>query len=151
MAALTITLPTPIERPVVLFDGHCTFCTQQAGNLRKFARSDALEMRDFQADGALDAFPGVTYDQCMQAMQLIKPDGRVYSGFEAAVHAVATRRIIGWVAYLYYVPGLKQLFDALYRVIARNRYELIKKQVDEHGCDGGTCSLHFGPPAEEAE
>jgi len=53
----------------------------------------------------------------MTAMHLITPTGRVYRGFEAAVRAVATRPILGWLAYAYYLPGLRQLCDGLYRWI----------------------------------
>jgi predicted DCC family thiol-disulfide oxidoreductase YuxK len=81
----------------------------------------------------------------MQAMQLITPDGRVYHGFEAGVRAAATRNFVGWLAYVYYLPGLRQLCDWLYALIAANRYRLMGKVDLEHECEGGTCSLHGRP------
>lgn len=125
-------------RTVVLYDGHCRFCSSQVDTLRKMARKGAIDPVSFQDEGVLEQFPGVTYDECMRAMQLVTPDGRVYSGFEAAVRAVATRRVLGKLAFIYYVPIIKQLCDLVYWVIARNRYRLAGKQP----CEDGTCSIH---------
>lgn len=130
-------------RYVVLYDGQCKFCIAQTRNLVALARRDALELVDFQQPGVLDRYPSITYDACMQAMHLITPEGQIYKGFEAAVHAVATRPLLGKLAYVYYLPGLRQLCDLAYRLIANYRYRLLGKKVAEEGCDGGTCSLHF--------
>src|SRR3989304_3895604 len=82
--------PPPPGRTVVLFDGHCQFCPTQVNTLRRL--SGAIDVTDFQQTGALALFPGATHDACMRAMQLVTPRGRVFAGFEAVVHAVATRR-----------------------------------------------------------
>jgi predicted DCC family thiol-disulfide oxidoreductase YuxK len=81
----------------------------------------------------------------MQAMHLVMPDGRVYRGFEAAVRAVATRPVIGRIAYLYYLPGLRQLCDLIYSFIAKYRYRLLGKAVAKGECASGTCALHARP------
>jgi predicted DCC family thiol-disulfide oxidoreductase YuxK len=130
---------------VVLYDGLCRFCTAQSKHLIALARPGAVELVSFQDPGALDRFPGLTHALCMQAMILVTPEGRVVRGFEAAVRAVATRPILKYIAYLYYLPGLRQLCDLVYRMIAANRYRIMGKTVAEHGCEGGTCTLHFPP------
>jgi predicted DCC family thiol-disulfide oxidoreductase YuxK len=107
------------------------------------ARPDAVERVDFQQPGALDQFPGLTHEDCMKQMFLVAPNGRLYAGFEAAVQAVATRRVIGWIAYLYYVPGLRQLCDLTYRFIAARRYRLFGKRIAAGQCDNGTCAVHI--------
>lgn len=134
---------TPPDRHVVLFDGHCNFCIAQSRNLLALARPNAIEMRDFQLPDVLTRFPGLTHEQCMQAMHLVTPQGNVYRGFEAAVRAVATRPIIGPLAYAYYVPGIRQLCDIAYRWIAARRYRLMGKRVAAGECAHGTCALHF--------
>lgn len=131
----------PPGRNVLLYDGHCRFCQAGARRIVALARPGHIDMVNFQEAGALDRFPGLSHDMCMQQMYLITPNGRAIGGFEAAVVAVATRRWIGWIAYLYYTPGLRWLFDRLYVFIARNRYRIIGKAAD---CPGGTCSLHLG-------
>jgi predicted DCC family thiol-disulfide oxidoreductase YuxK len=135
---------TPPGKYVVLYDGHCRLCTRGARKLVALARPGAVEAVSFQESGALDRFPGLTYEACMQAMYLVAPDGRLVRGFEAAVGAVATRPLVGWLAYAYYLPGIRQLCDRLYAWIAANRYRFFGKTTD--ACANGTCSLHF-PPA----
>jgi len=134
----------PPGRYVVLYDGQCRFCDAGSRRLLKMARHGAIERVNFQQHGALDPFPGLTHDDCMKQMYLVAPDGRLYAGFEAAVQAAATRHGIGWIAYLYYVPGIRQLFDLLYRWIAARRYRLFGKRIAAGECDDGTCAVHFG-------
>jgi predicted DCC family thiol-disulfide oxidoreductase YuxK len=140
---MTALRSTPQGKHVVLYDGHCRFCTAGARQLRALARPGALELLSFQDPGVLVCFPGLSYDECMKQMYLITPDGRRYGGFEAAVRAVATRPLIGWLAYVYYLPGLRQMLDWLYRRVAANRYRLLGRRVAAGECDGSTCKLHF--------
>jgi predicted DCC family thiol-disulfide oxidoreductase YuxK len=134
---------TPPSRYVVLYDGQCKLCDAGSRRLLRIARPGAVERVDFQQPGALDPFPGLTHDACMKQMYLIAPDGRLYGGFEAAVQAVATRPIIGWIAYLYYVPGIRQLCDLLYRFLASHRYRLFGRKIAAGECESGTCAVHF--------
>ena len=125
---------------LLLFDGHCPFCTRQAQNLLALVPEGSIEIKSFQEPGLLDQFPGITHEACMQAMHLIRADGRVFRGFEAAVQALAVRPVLGRVAALYYVPGLRQLCDAVYSLIAARRYRFWGKTAN--ACPGGTCALH---------
>ncbi len=133
---------TPPGRYVVLYDGQCKFCTAGAKKLVAMGRPGTLHHVNFQEPGALDPFPGVSYDACMRQMYLVAPDGRVYGGFEAAVRAVATRPVLGWVAYGYYLPGVRLAFDLAYAVVAANRYRIMGRAVAAGECEGGTCALH---------
>src|SRR5215471_18026655 len=108
----------PPGQYVLVYDGLCKFCTAGAQRLVRWMGPVEVELLDFQRPGALDRFPGLTHDACMKAMQLVTPDGRVYHGVEAAVRAFATRRFLGRLAYVYYVPGLRQLLDWLYARVA---------------------------------
>jgi predicted DCC family thiol-disulfide oxidoreductase YuxK len=134
---------TPPGRYIVLYDGQCKLCDAGSRRLLRMARPGAVECVDFQQPGALDPFPGLSHDACMKQMYLVAPDGRLYGGFEAAVQAVATRPIIGWIAYLYYVPGIRHLCDLLYRFLASHRYRLFGKKTAASECDSGTCAVHF--------
>jgi predicted DCC family thiol-disulfide oxidoreductase YuxK len=126
----------------VLYDGHCRFCTASVNRLVALAKRGALVPVSFQEPGVLDRYPGLTYDMCMKQMYLITSAGRRYGGFEAAVQAVATRPILGWLAQIYYVPIIRQFFDLTYSLIAAHRYRIMGKAVAAGDCDGGTCALH---------
>lgn len=141
----TVLQTAPRDRYAVLYDGDCRFCSAQMRKLLALARPGAVEAINFQEPGVLARFPGLTHEACMMAMHLVTPDGRVYRGFEAAVRAVATRPVVGRLAYAYYLPGLKQLLNAAYRWVAARRYRIMGKTVAAGECAGGTCALHFEP------
>jgi len=130
------------EKYAVLYDGRCVFCTNQSRRLLALARPSSLELVDFQQPRSLDRFPGLSYEACMQAMHLVAPNGQVFRGFEAIVQALGTRPTLRWPVRVYYVPGIRQLCDALYRWIARNRYRISRQAVARGECAEGTCSLH---------
>ena len=102
-----------------------------------------VELVSFQEPGVLDRFPGLTHEACMRQMYLVTADGRVYGGAEAAVHVVALRPVVGWLAYAYYLPGVRLLADTGYAVVAANRYRILGKAVAAGECEGGTCALHL--------
>ncbi len=145
---MTTAHTTPPGKYVLIYDGLCKFCTASVHRFVRWMGPVETELLDFQPPGALDRFPGLTHGACMKAMQLVTPDGRVYSGAEAIVRALATRRIVGRLAYVYYLPGLRQLLDWLYARIAANRYRIMGKAVAAGECAGGTCALHL-PPARK--
>jgi predicted DCC family thiol-disulfide oxidoreductase YuxK len=130
------------DKYFVLYDGRCAFCRTQASRLLALARQGKVELVDFQEPGALESFPGLSYEACMQAMHLVTPEGRVFRGFEAIVQALATRPVLRWPVHIYYLPGVRHFCDWLYRWIARNRYRLIRRAVARGECTDGTCSLH---------
>jgi predicted DCC family thiol-disulfide oxidoreductase YuxK len=122
----------------VLYDGNCRFCCGGARRLARWARPGSLNMIDFQAPGALDAFPGIDHAACMRHMILVTPHGKTYTGAEAIVRALATRGGLAKIGFLYYLPGIRQLSNWLYAAVARVRYHLPGKS---NICESGTCSL----------
>jgi predicted DCC family thiol-disulfide oxidoreductase YuxK len=129
-------------RYVLLYDGRCRFCRAQLKRLIPLARANTIEPMSFHKPGVLERFPGLSFDECMTAMHLVAPDGRVYKGFEAAVRALMTRPILGWPAHAYYLPGIRQVCDFVYAWIAANRYRLSRKKLSASYCSEGTCALH---------
>jgi predicted DCC family thiol-disulfide oxidoreductase YuxK len=137
---------TPPGHYVVLYDGLCRFCRASVAKLLSLARPGAVRPVSFQEPGALAPFPGITHEDCMREMYLITPAGKVYRGFEAAVQALATRPVVGWLAYGYYMPGIRWLLDRLYARVAAHRYRIMGKLVSSGECAEGTCAWHASPP-----
>jgi predicted DCC family thiol-disulfide oxidoreductase YuxK len=140
-----LTEPLAVTDPikdVVLFDGNCRFCSAQARRItRRFPR--ALLAENFQEPAVLAKYEarGVTYDECMRQMQLVSRNGRVYGGAEAVARILIRGvPIVGLVAYFYYVPGVRQIANALYRMIAKYRYRIAN---EKEPCTDGTCKLHM--------
>ena len=123
----------------LLYDGDCRFCTRSAHTIqRRFGRA-RVTLRNFQEPGVLEAHPSITHEAAMKKMHLVLDDGRVFAGAEAFARIVATVPVLGWLAWLYYVPGIRQLADLGYALIAKYRYRLFGRTAQ---CDGGTCHLH---------
>ncbi|MHB8878383.1 MAG: thiol-disulfide oxidoreductase DCC family protein [Myxococcaceae bacterium] len=119
----------------VLYDGGCRFCTGAARRLRSCTRGEVAFL-SFRDPGVLPRFPGVTAAACEEAMHLVRANGRVFTGAEAVLQALRGR----WLfkpAFLYYLPGLRQLGDAAYALVARRRFRLSGRE-----CPDGTCHPH---------
>lgn len=138
MSTVPATRASAPPRLAVIYDGTCRFCIASSKRLEQLARPGALERVPSDDPALAQRFPGITREAADRAMQVITPDGRVYSGAAAVVAALNTRPAWRAVTWLYFVPGLKQLADALYRLVARYRYRLMGKADP---CDTGTCQL----------
>lgn len=126
---------------LLLYDGDCRFCRASAGRLLRLA-GPKLRLVSLHEPGLLDAL-AISQEAAMQAMHLITPEGRVFRGLEAAVQALRHRSILGVLAKAYYLPGLRQLGDLGYRLVARYRYAIMGRAVAAGECDGGSCQLHL--------
>ncbi|MCL4209847.1 MAG: DUF393 domain-containing protein [Phycisphaeraceae bacterium] len=107
---------------VLIYDGRCAFCERNSARLVRWVRRGSLVRVSSSEPGVLERYPSLTREQCDRAMQLVLPDGRIVSGAQAAAEALKTRRWTGWLASVYYLPGLRWVFDRLYNWVARNRY-----------------------------
>lgn len=134
---MTALMTTPPGHDVILYDGHCRLCSGAARKFERLLGSQGTELRSFREEGGLVPFPGISYERCEKAMQLVQASGRVVEGAEAIVRALG-RRVWGKLLYIYFVPGLRQLVDALYRVVARYRFRIAGRQ-----CPDGACAVHF--------
>jgi predicted DCC family thiol-disulfide oxidoreductase YuxK len=123
----------------LLYDGDCRFCTRSARTIQRRLGGERVSLVNFQEPGKIDGYPGVTREACIQKMHVVTATGRVFAGAEAFARIFATVRLIGWLAWLYYVPGLRQVADLGYALVAKHRYRLFGRTEP---CEGGTCHLH---------
>ena len=89
-----IHLPTPEENPsadIVIYDGHCKFCTGQVQNLARWDRSGKrLAFISLHDPDVARRFPDLSYDQLMKEMYLVDQTGRRHAG-AAAFRYLTTR------------------------------------------------------------
>ena len=80
------------------------------------------------ADGVRDRFPMLPLpgpDGKIGEIKFVDDRGRMTGGAEAIARALMTGHgPVGWAARLYFVPGVRQLSNAVYRAIAKRRYGL---------------------------
>jgi predicted DCC family thiol-disulfide oxidoreductase YuxK len=123
-------------RPVLVYDGRCRFCVGQVTRLARWV-DGRVRFESFRDPGVVARYPGLTREACEGAVHLVEPGGRVTSGAEAILRALAVRPPLRPVVWLYRLPGLRQLLDAGYRAIARNRFRL-----QGETCTDEVCRLH---------
>jgi len=138
------TLPGPDDRPnadVVIYDGHCRICTGQIHRLARWDGGGRLAYLSLHDPEVAARYPDLTYDLLMQAMVVVDRNGRRYIGAEAVRYLSVRLPKLWWMAPILNLPGTLPLWHWCYRQIAKRRYRFGKIE----DCDGGTCSLHFGP------
>ena len=111
---------SPPARPLLLWDGECRFCRFWADRWRE-TLDEHLDLAPAQSQAArFPEIPAAAYDD---AVQLIEPDGTVYSGAEAILRARAgglKRRSLMLRAFEK-VPGVSLLANVGYRAVAGSR------------------------------
>jgi predicted DCC family thiol-disulfide oxidoreductase YuxK len=66
-------------------------------------------------------YPQISDAVCMQAMQLVLPDGRILSGADAVPELLRRVRGWRWVASLFGLPPVLPLTRRVYAWVAKNR------------------------------
>ena len=121
------------QRPVLLYDGDCAFCTTCVRLLERIGPDAEIVAWQFADLPEL----GVTEEQAADAVQWVEPDGTVRSGHEAAAAVLRTAgRIWRAVGRAILLPGVSWVAARAYRWIADNRYRL----------PGGTPACAVKPP-----
>jgi predicted DCC family thiol-disulfide oxidoreductase YuxK len=137
--ATMTTLPAPSDSgdtDVVIYDGHCQFCGGQVRRLARWDKSGKLSFLSLHDPLVSERYPELTFDDLMEAMHLVRPDGRTYIG-AAAFRIIARGLPRLWpLLPILYIPFSLPLWQAIYRLIARRRYKL--------SCDDDSCNIHRG-------
>lgn len=108
-------------RPILIYDGDCGFCTttakwgQSRFGLPLIAPWQSVDLESYR----------LTPEECGTAVQWVDLDGTVHAGGAAVAAALGqggvAARTVGRLSQL---PGMKTVTEALYRVVAKNRYRL---------------------------
>ena len=135
------------RRLTVLYDGTCGFCTRQAHLARRVGGGPGrVSLLSTATPGVLEGRLGLTRESANRQL-FVEEDatGRRYGGAAAVARLVREVPLIGPIGWLYYLPGLRQLADALYRVVARHRHRISRllgwQPLPDDSCADGTCAL----------
>ncbi|MFC4603416.1 thiol-disulfide oxidoreductase DCC family protein [Rhodococcus kronopolitis] len=116
----------------LLFDRDCGFCVFCVGWLRRLDRRGRVTAVPLQQPGAVERF-GVSADEALERAWAVDSRGDRHAGagaINAALSGILGGRIPLW---FYRVWGVRQVQDALYRLVARNRHRLPGR--------GGSCAI----------
>jgi predicted DCC family thiol-disulfide oxidoreductase YuxK len=116
-------------------------CTRLSTVLEKWDRNHQIEIVPSQASGVMARFPWIPVRAYAEALQLIGPGGRTWSGaaaIEQLLEILPKGKLIAWI---FKIPYVRVIADRFYKWFARNRYKL--------GC-GEHCQLR-APDADFRE
>ncbi|HEX3870215.1 MAG TPA: DUF393 domain-containing protein [Pirellulales bacterium] len=133
-------LPTPAERPdaaIVIYDGHCRFCTGAVKKLAKWDLRGRLAYLSLHDPEVGRRWPDVSHDDLMKEMLIVDREGKRYWG-AAAFRWCTLRLPLLWpLAPLMYIPGSLPLWKFLYRNFAKRRYLFGRVQT----CENDVCHI----------
>ena len=120
-------------RAVLIYDGACGLCRGGVSWISRRAVRGYFEFLPCQAPERRVRYPWMRNETCLEAMQLILPDGRLLAG-DAAIPEIL-RRLRGWrwLAALFRLPGVELLAPRLYAWVARHRYQISCMVGRPHG------------------
>jgi len=135
----------------LLYDGECPLCSREVAFLRRRDREGRIDFEDIAAPGFDPAPTGRTREELMARIHGVLPDGTVVEGMEVFRRAYAAVGL-GWLLAPSRWPLVGRLFDAAYRVFARNRLRWTGRAGRAGaGCED-RCAAHAPAPrgGEEA-
>jgi predicted DCC family thiol-disulfide oxidoreductase YuxK len=119
--ALGIRTVSSSQRPVLLYDGDCAFCSSCARVLQRIAPNAEIVAWQLTDLVAL----GVSERQANEAVQWVQLDRTVSSGHEAiAAMLIAAGPIWRLAGHLLLLPGISWIAAKVYRLVAENRHRL---------------------------
>jgi predicted DCC family thiol-disulfide oxidoreductase YuxK len=113
-------LDSPAWDLELLCDGGCSLCSREVAFLRRRDHRHPIVFEDLAAPGFDPRRCGLDRAAVLARIHRVLPDGRGVEGLEFFRRACGAIGLGGPVAPSRW-PGLRPLFDATYRVFARNR------------------------------
>jgi len=105
----------------MIFDGDCKFCRFWIHRWQQYT-GEHIDYLPFQDLRVAELFPELPRERFEQAVQLIEPDGRVYSGAEAVFRSLAYNPHMRWPFWSFQnVPGVAPVTECCYRFVAKHR------------------------------
>ncbi|MEZ5541815.1 MAG: lipase maturation factor family protein [Pseudomonadota bacterium] len=107
-----------IDRPLLVYDGDCDFCSGQVRYWQRLTGA-AVDYAPYQQVAA--DHPQIPREAFVRSIQLLLPDGTRHSGAAAVFRVLAAGGRPGWLRTCRLVPGCAGLAEILYRFTARHR------------------------------
>src|SRR5258707_11077601 len=107
------------SKPVLIYDGDCTFCAYWARYWQKLT-GDRVEYRTYQ-DAAAN-YPAIPISDFQRAVQYVAPDGRIERAAKASFLTLSHAPGNGiWLALYRRLPGFGTAAELAYAFIASHR------------------------------
>ncbi|HEX3857505.1 MAG TPA: DCC1-like thiol-disulfide oxidoreductase family protein [Verrucomicrobiae bacterium] len=111
----------PPLKPLMVYDGNCNFCKRWIARWRKMT-GDAVDYLPSQDSQIAKRFPEIPSEEFQKSVQLVEPDGNVFSGAHAVFLSLAKnpkrQRPLRWYKNS---RAFANLVELIYRFVARYR------------------------------
>jgi predicted DCC family thiol-disulfide oxidoreductase YuxK len=108
-------------RGILIFDGRCGMCTRVCNGLARLNRTGRLQIEPLQAPGMAGRL-GVPVERLPESAWWLDSSGAVFAGAEAMNAALCAGLGTSLPLWIYRLPGLGALQNAVYRWVAAHRY-----------------------------
>ena len=142
------------EMLTVLYDGGCGFCTRQARLAARLAGARHTRLVSTATPGVREQY-GLTAEGVRRQLYVRDGTGRLWGGAGAVARLMRAVPVVGVVGWLYQVPGLRQVADALYGWVSAHRQDISRRlgwsaPGGDGSCEDGSCDLPPQPTGIEA-
>lgn len=114
------------EKAVLIYDGSCPICSSTVAWIKEHEQKEAFEMLPCRSEHRKNRYASINEADCMQAMQLVLPGGKVLAGEKALPEIFRRLKRYRAAAGLFKLPGSNMIARAFYRWFARSRYRIAK-------------------------
>jgi predicted DCC family thiol-disulfide oxidoreductase YuxK/uncharacterized membrane protein YphA (DoxX/SURF4 family) len=123
---------------LLVFDGDCGFCRRWIARWQ-WATGEAVDYLPFQDESVARLFPEIPRQTFEQSVQLVLPDGRVFSGAHAVFRTLALGGRERWLVWCYQrMAPFAWLCELAYKQVAAHRSFLSKMDGLFFGTGTGT-------------
>ena len=114
----------PQENPLLVYDGDCSFCRAWIERWRALT-GPRVQYAPFQE--VAGQFPEIPRQNFARSVQLILPDGKVFTAAHAVFRTLACVPGWRWMLWIYlHFPGAAPMAELAYRFVARHRNPLYR-------------------------
>jgi predicted DCC family thiol-disulfide oxidoreductase YuxK len=111
--------PNQVERPLLIYDGDCSFCKRWVERWRKLVDGQ-IHFEPYQH--VAGQFAQIPLEEIEQAIHLVEPDGRVASGAHAVLRMLWLAGHKRWLYWSYSnIPLVGIASESVYRFVSRHR------------------------------
>lgn len=124
-----------IFKPATLyFDGNCILCVRAVGLIHHLDIFSIVKLVDFRAVKNIDDIDGINASRLEKEILLKTSKGDVLGGFKAFRWMTGRMPLLIVLWPILYLPVLAQIADAIYKLIAANRFAIFGGKCNHESC-----------------
>lgn len=126
-----------LKKPLVIFDGDCSFCRLQIEKIKRRDRLDQFEFSPRQESGLLKDHPELLPYENQDGLRFISIQRNVFVGADSVYQIYKRIFPFNLVTWVYKLPLFHAFFQIIYQWISKNRLKLSGK------CENDVCEVPY--------